>query len=98
MMVLIRYFNGLIDEVRLYSRALSVEEINDLPGFNNTIANPNEIKTEFRIDGGPWTVAENNGSLTGDFNAATVSQDSVSGSILETKNFYEYSRPDIYCR
>jgi len=35
-----RYFNGLIDEVRLYSRALSVEEINDLPGFNNTIANP----------------------------------------------------------
>jgi len=80
-----RYFNGLIDEVRLYSRALSVEEINDLPGFNNTIANPNEIKTEFRIDGGPWTVAENNGSLTGDFNAATVSQDSVSGSILEIK-------------
>ena len=80
-----RYFNGLIDEVRLYSRALSVEEINDLPGFNNTIANLNELKTEFRIDGGPWTVAENNGSLTGDFNAATVSQDSVSGSILEIK-------------
>lgn len=80
-----RYFNGLIDEVRLYSRALTVEEINDLPGFNNTIANLNELKTEYRIDGGPWTVAENNGSLTGDFDAVTVSQDSVSGSILELK-------------
>ena len=80
-----RNFNGLIDEVRLYSRALAVEEINDLPGFNNAIANLNELKTEFRIDGGPWTVAENNGSLTGDFDAATVSHDSVSGSILELK-------------
>ena len=80
-----RNFDGLIDEVRLYSRALAVEEINDLPGFNNAIANLNELKTEFRIDGGPWTVAENNGSLSGDFDAATVSQDSVIGSILELK-------------
>ncbi|MDA8670201.1 PKD domain-containing protein [Flavobacteriales bacterium] len=80
-----RYFNGLIDEVRLYSRALSIEEINDLSGFSNAIANPNEIKTEYRVDGGPWTIAESNGSLTGDFNAATITQDSVSGSILELK-------------
>ena len=28
-----RNFNGVIDDVRLYSRALSVEEINDLPGL-----------------------------------------------------------------
>ena len=79
------YFDGLIDDVRLYSRALSVEEINDLPGFSNAIANPNELKTEYRIDGGPWTVAESNGSLTGDFNAATVTQDSLTGSSLELK-------------
>ena len=79
------YFDGLIDDVRLYSRALSVEEINDLPGFSNAIANPNELKTEYRIDGGPWTVAESNGSLTGDFNAATVNQDSLTGSSLELK-------------
>ena len=80
-----RNFNGFIDDVRLYSRALSVEEINDLPGFSNAIANPNELKTEYRIDGGPWTVAESNGSLTGDFNAATVTQDSLTGSSLELK-------------
>ena len=80
-----RNFNGLIDEVRLYSRALSIEEINDLPGFSNAIANPNEIKTEFRLDGGPWTIAESNGSLTGDFNAATITQDSLTGTSLELK-------------
>ena len=79
------YFDGLIDDVRLYSRALTIEEINDLPGFNNAIANPNELKTEYRIDGGPWTVAESNGSLTGDFNDATVTQDSLTGSSLELK-------------
>ena len=80
-----RNFNGFIDDVRLYSEALSLEEINDLPGFSNAIANPNELKTEYRIDGGPWTVAESNGSLTGDFNAATVTQDSLTGSSLELK-------------
>jgi len=80
-----RYFNGIIDEVRLYSRALSIEEINDLPGFSNAIANPNELKTEYRIDGGPWTLSETNGSLTGDFNTATVTQDSLTGSSLELK-------------
>ena len=42
------YFEGVIDDVRLYSRALSAQEINDLPGFSNAIANPNELKTEYR--------------------------------------------------
>ena len=79
------YFDGVIDDVRLYSRALSAQEINDLPGFSNAIANPNELKTEYRIDGGPWTLAGSNGSLTGDFNAATVTQDSLTGSSLELK-------------
>jgi len=30
------WFNGLIDEVRIYARALTAEEIRSLPGFNKT--------------------------------------------------------------
>ena len=43
------------------------------------------FKTEYRIDGGAWTIATTNGSLNDDFISATVSQTGLAGATLELK-------------
>jgi hypothetical protein len=66
-------FNGQVDDVRVYNKALSIEEIQDLYNLkpvNSVLAVSTEKKTSvipllhFKLDEKSGTVASNNGSLT----------------------------------
>ncbi len=52
---------------------------------DGTMESSDIFNTEYRIDGGAWTTATTNGSLSDDFTAATVSQTGLSGSSLEIR-------------
>ncbi|WP_081979236.1 lamin tail domain-containing protein [Lacinutrix jangbogonensis] len=52
----------------------------------NDIDNLDTLVTEYRIDGGAWTIADTNGSLSNDYDPTVVSQSAIlSGTTIELR-------------
>ncbi|WP_461589275.1 choice-of-anchor J domain-containing protein [Winogradskyella sp.] len=51
----------------------------------NQLDNDDTLTTEYRLDDGPWTVADTNGSLFNDYGNVTISQDNLNGNTLELR-------------
>ena len=56
------------------------------------------IESEYRTDGGPWTIFNNNGQLSDDFNSVTVSQSGLSGANLEFRIKFQNNSSAEYLR
>ncbi|WP_353778365.1 choice-of-anchor J domain-containing protein [Winogradskyella sp. 3972H.M.0a.05] len=52
---------------------------------NDTLENGDTVTIEYRIDGGAWTEASTNGSVSNDYDPFVASQTGLSGSTLELR-------------
>ncbi|WP_417619434.1 T9SS sorting signal type C domain-containing protein [Oceanihabitans sediminis] len=65
---------------------------------NGNMESEDYFHTEYRIDGGIWSRAANNGTLVGDFTSATVSQTGLTGNSLEIRVLIKNNAGDEYHR